>query len=292
MSKTGIWIGGGVMAAIIALVTALNTFTVVSVGEEGVTSSFGVVHEDPIYGFNVVMPWYSVDSYSNQSQTRTWDDVGIPSQDKFKTNMDISYTGNFVVGAGPAAREATGTADAYMRTHVDKKVLACSIKAGSTITKSQMFFEETTQRTMANYVTDCTNKYLLEEAQAAYVVSEVQFTDIRLDKRVEGFMVKTKEREEAEEQQKSDTRRANEKAQIKVQDSLAAAQAAENKRIERQHLADASFYEKQKEAEGNRALADSITPELIDYLRAKQWNGQYPQQYTTLSEGKATMLIK
>lgn len=280
-------IGAIVVAALTAVLIAWNSWTIIPVGEEGVTNSFGKVHPEEIYGFNWVPFWYSVDEYSLQHETRTWSDAGIPSQDKFKTNMDISFTGHFIKGRGAEIRENTGVDSYYLDTHVDKKVLSCTIKAGGTVEKSQRFFDEEVQKMMSRYVADCVNTYIVEEAGAGYEVTEVQFTDIRLDPQVKAFMVKTKEREEGERQQESLTRAAEEKAKIIVQDASARDQAAEYDKAARMKAADAALYEQQQQAAGNKELAQSLTPELIEYIRAKNWDGKLP----THALGENTMMM-
>lgn len=283
-------IKSGLLASVLVIgaLIALNSWTIVPAGEEGVSSSFGEVHQEPLYGFNWVPFWWDIDEFSNQYQTLTWDDVGIPSQDKFKTNMDISYTGRFIRGQGPIIRNSTGKAELYLNTHVNKKILSCAIKAGGTVEKSQRFFDEDVQKMMALYVADCTNEYIQTEADNGFEVTEVQFTDIRLDPQVRQFMVKTKEREEGERQQESLTRAAKERAKIIEQDAEARDKAAAFDRDARMKAADAALYEKQMEAKGNRELAKSITSELVEYTKAKRWNGQMPS--TVAGEGTGMIL--
>lgn len=281
-------IGIAAIITFFAVIVGLNSWTIVPAGEEGVSSAFGEVHDEPLYGFNLVPFWYTIDEYSNQLKTHTWDDVGVPSKDKFKTNMDISFTGLFVKGKGPSIRLETGTSGRYMETHVNKMVLSCAIKAGGTVENSQKFFDEDTQKEMARYVAECTNDYLIAEAGGGYTVTEVQFTDIRLDPQVKAFMVKTKEREEGERQQESETRAAKEKAKIIEQNAEAADKAAAFNRDARMKAADALLYEKQMEAKGNLELAKSITPALVEYTKAKQWDGKMPT--TVAGEGTGMIL--
>ena len=81
----------GIVASILLMVLALNSFTIVSTGSEASVESFGKVHTGKVLtGFNIVAPWWGIDEYNNLLETETLEDKGIPSQDKFKTQMDIS----------------------------------------------------------------------------------------------------------------------------------------------------------------------------------------------------------
>jgi len=263
-------------------ITALNCFTIVKVGSEASVSSFGKVHMDKNYeGFNLVMPWWTIDDYSLQHETRLFEDLGVASKDKFKTNMDVAFTGNFVTTTAASNRNGTGTASKYKSTHVDKRVLSCLTKAGGEVKDSQAFFETHIQIQLAESTLDCVNDYL--DGVGGYKLSTIQFSDIRLDPRVQQFMVDTKQRQEKENQQASQLRIKDLEAQetIKVAESNEIASIS-NKAAAR-NMADAERYAKEQEAAGNVKLSRSITPGLTKYIEAQRWNGS--KATTILAEG-------
>ncbi len=277
----------GAVAALILVITAANVYTVVSVGSEASVESFGEVHEDKILeGFNFVLPWWGIDEYSHQHATTTIDDFRLASQDKFKTNIDVSVTGNFIRGSAITNRAGTGNAKRFLATHVDKRVLSCLTKAGGDVETSQAFFEKEIQVQLAESAIDCTNKYL--QTIGGYEVSAIQFSDIRLDPIVKQFMVKTKERQEAENQQESELRIKD----LQAQEIIKVAQANETASISNKtaaaNVTDAAFYNTLKEAEANILLAKSVTPALIKYVEANRWNGS--KLTTGLSQGTSVLL--
>lgn len=257
-------------------VFALNCFTIVSTGSEASVESFGEVHEKKILtGFNFVMPWWGIDEYSTLLETNSYDDLGIASQDKFKTNMDVAFTGAFLYGYADKTRGTTGTSGKFLEVHVYKRVLSCLTKAGGTVKNSQAFFEESVQIDMGRRTLSCVNDYL-KEVGGQYQLTSVQFSDIRLDPTVKKFMVQTKKRQEEENQAESSLQIAETLAQKIVKTSEAKLLAAENDKEARKLAADALYYEKQQEAKGNKELAKSLSKELVDYTKANRWNGKLP----------------
>lgn len=260
-----------ILVAILAI-ASLNCFTIVSVGEEAAVSSFGKVHEGKnLTGFNLVLPWWNVDEYKLQHQTETLDDLEVASQDKFKTNMDLAYTGNFIQDTADKNRKGTGTASKYLETHVEKRIKSCITSAGVSVENSQAFFTKVTQDFLAEETRGCVNSYL--ETIGGYEITAIQFSDIRLDPVVKRFMIATKERAEQEEQQNSLLQIADLKAQEVTKISAAGLLASADNKLAENNKTDAKLYAAKAEAKGNKELAASVTPELIAYIRAQRWDG-------------------
>jgi regulator of protease activity HflC (stomatin/prohibitin superfamily) len=268
-------LSGLVAGLLITIIVALNSFTICGVGEECTATAFGKVVQEDITGFEVVPFWYTIGTLNIKDQSWAFNDMGVPAKDKFKTSMDVSFNGKFMSGFGGEITNNVGTPSQFLQTHVDKPMRSCVIKAGTATENSKMFFDEATQRLMAETTKECVNLYLdnIKDTEGAFMVTEVRFSDIRLDTRVEAMIVKTKEREEAEERQASQLRIKDLEAQ-EVEKVAAAnkAAAADNR--------DAAIFKAEGvkqamilEAEGNQKLAKSLTPELTAYTLAKLWNG-------------------
>ena len=264
-----------IVGSILSLVVALNCFTIVTTASEASVESFGKVHEGKILtGFNLVAPWWGIDEYDTLLVTNKLDNKGIPSKDKFKTTMDIDYTGHFTGGNVDKIRGTTGNAAKYLNTHVENKILSCAIKAGGTVKESQAFFSEDTQIAMANYVISCVNDYInSDKVGGGYEITQIQFTDISLAEEVRRFMVQTKERQEQEDQQRSKLEIADLKAQEVTKVSAANREASADNKIAAKNNSDAKLYDMQQQALGNIALSKSLTPQLIEYTKAQRWNG-------------------
>lgn len=286
MSKQIGAILGLAFGALVCVVGA-NCFTIPSVNHQAAATSFGEVIEDKVIeGFTIVAPWWTIDQYNNAPQTYTFDDLGIASQDKFKTNMDVAFTGAFDRGVADKIRKL-GTASAYLQTHVEKRVLSCTTKAGGEVQDSQAFFEKHTQETLGASTLTCVNDYLA--TVGGYKLTSVQFSDIRLDPKVKEFMVQTKARQEAENQATSDLNIAEKKAQEVVKRAEADRSAAAANKDAQKLNSEARFYDIQLQAKGNLELSRSVTPELVEYTKAKNWNGVLP---THVLGDKTGMFIK
>lgn len=277
-----------VSVAVLSLagLVGVNCFTIPSVNHQAAATSFGEVIEGKVIeGFNIVAPWWTIDQYNNAPQTYTFDDLGIASQDKFKTNMDVAFTGAFDKGVADKTRKL-GTASSYLQTHVEKRVLSCITKAGGEVPDSQAFFEKHTQETLGSSTLACVNDYLA--TVGGYKLTSVQFSDIRLDPKVKEFMVQTKARQEAENQATSDLNIAEKKAQEVVKRAEADRSAAAANKDAQKLNSEARFYDIQLQAKGNLELTKSLTPELVDYTKAKNWNGVLP---THVLGDKTSMFI-
>lgn len=267
---------GGIVVFLILAILALNCYTIVSTNSQASVESFGQVHQGKILeGFNFVMPWWGIDEYSQQYVTKSYDDLKIASQDKFKTNMDVSFTGYFEPAYADKIRGTSGTAAQFLGTHVDKRVLSCQTKAGLTVETSQAFFDKVIQVKMSDFTLNCVNDYIMTIG-GGYTLVTVQYSDIRLDPIVRGFMVETKKRQEGENQALSDLQIADTNAQKLVKTSAAKLLSAANDKKAAALAAEAVAYAMAQEAAGNAKLAKSVTPALTAYMKAKAWNGVLP----------------
>jgi len=290
---------GSVMAVLLAIVIIFNCYTIVNTNHEASVESFGEVKKGEILtGFNWVAPWWGIDEYSTEHEIMSYEDLGVASQDKFKTNMDVSFTGSFKYGYADKTRASSGDANRFLETHVYKRILSCLTKAGAEVPNSQAFFNKEIQVGLSNSTINCVNSYL-DGVGGQYVISTVQFSDIRLDKRVQSFMVETKKRQEQENQATSDLHIAEINAQKVVKQSKAKLDAADNNKQSAILLAEgakqANILEAEGisaslilEAEGNTKLNKSITDELTEYVKAKRWDGKLP---TTMAGTGTEFLI-
>jgi len=269
---------GGVSAALIVVIIALNSFTICNVGEECTATAFGKIAREDMTGFNIVPFWYDIKVLNIQDQSWSFNDMGVPSQDKFKTSMDVSFNGQFNSLYGGEITTNVGSPAQFLSTHVNKPMRSCVIKAGTDVENSQMFFEKTTQQAMASSSLSCINNYLdnLSEVGGAFSVTEVRFSDINLDTKVQAMIVMTKERQEAENRQESALRIKDLEAQevqvIAAANKIAASDNKEAAILVAEGVKQAMILE----AEGNEKLAKSITTGLADYVKAKAWNGVLP----------------
>lgn len=266
------------VAGVFGIIAALNSFTIVPEGKEKAGATFGKVHEQPYAsGFHIVNPLADFFEYDLQEMTYSWEDVGVPAQDNLKTNMDVHVTGRFISGKAPQIRDSIGSQNNFLNSQVTKRVRAIVIEVGKEKAKqSQAFFGESTLGVMEDEIVSRLNSELNDRG---YEITAVKFSDIRLPSVVTDAIVKTKEANQKVATQQALLDIQQKKAQETVNTATANAEAAEQNRIAASKVADAKLYAMQQEAAGNKSLAASVTPSLIELKKAEAallWNGVMP----------------
>jgi len=123
----------------------------------------------------------------------------------------------------------------------------------------------------SNYEMNAALEQAMDERNAATMTLQTQKTNIEIEKE---RAVADKEIAKIEAEKAAETRKINAEAE------------AEAKRIAAQAEADAIRLKAEAEAAGNKAIAESLTPELNENLKWKQWNGSYA---TTITSGSVIM---
>ena len=271
-------IGVSVLTAIVVLVIAFNGWTIVGVGKEKVGSTFGKVHESALTsGFHFVNPLADFERYDLQEMTYTWEDLGVPAQDNLKTSMDVAITGHFMSGMTATVRENIGSDDAFMASQVNRRIPAMIVEVGKELAVvSQDFYGETT---LARMETEIKYRLNLELNPRGYNITTVKFSDINLPLVVTDAIVKTKKRQQEVNEQLAKLQIADLQAQEKTAQAQAASKSAAFNATAAELAADAELYRVKRVAEGNLALASSVTDELISLKEAEAgllWNGVMP----------------
>jgi len=284
---------------VLAGVLALNSYTVVQDGTAKTGKLFGEIQQD-VYtaGFHVVNPLVDMTTFDIKENMFKLDNVSIPSQDKFKSQADVTVQWSIDPMKLPQLQRTIGD-----QTQIQDKVLVQPLlsilrEAGRDVEKAQDLFKADVQDKIQSHVqTELQNTALLYGIK----IHAVYIKDITLPEVIQRSIVKTKELEEQE---------AQERARLKQQELIYARQtaeaeaqalSAEQQKIAAQHKADAeayrvekeadaNLYSKQKEAEGNIALAKSVTKDLlalrdkeIELKTAENWKGGCTQDCTELS---------
>jgi len=262
----------------------------VGVGKEKVGSTFGKVHDEALSpGFYIVNPLADFERYDLQEVTYTWEDLGVPAQDNLKTSMDVAVTGHFIRGMTAEVRTKIGSSDGFMASQVDRRVPAMIVEVGKEFAKtSQDFYGETTLARMETAIVDRLNQELQHRG---YTVTTIKFSDINLPPVVTSAIIKTKSRQQEVNEQAAKLEIADLQAQEKTAQALATANSATHMATAVREAADADLYRIQRVAEGNLALANSVTSDLIKLKEVEAkllWNGQMP---TTMLGDSANVLM-
>lgn len=275
----------------IAFLIAINSYTTVNAGHNKVATLFGEVKQEPLpEGFHIVNPLLDFTTFDLRQVTNTWQKIQVPSQDKLKTSMDVSVTFRLDSSQTPRVLQETGNLNAVVAKHITPKVRSLLREAGKSVARSQDFYLDTVQQDLQLYMEDGLAKYLEPKG---VIVEAVLFRDVTLPNVVTSAVVQTKERQEQLEREKAQLQIVEQQAQQQVKQAEAREQAAIADANAKRTHADAEAYRILKEAtsqaDANKALAKSITPELVKYNSIERWNGAYPS--TLLSGGDAGGLI-
>lgn len=287
---TPVKLGIAAVVTVLAVIIGFNSFTSVGVGKEKVGATFGKVHSEALTsGVHLVNPLADFEKYDLQEVTYSWNDLGVPAQDNLKTDMDVSVTGHFIAGATVQVRTEQGSASGFLSNQVKRRVPAIVVEVGKELAKSsQDFYGETTLARMETAIVQRLNSELNPRG---YNITAVKFSDINLPQVVTTAVIKTKQRTEEVNRQTADLAIADLKAQEKTAAAKAAAASAEFNAQAVREAADAELYRITQEAEGNKALARSVTPNLIKLKEAEaalKWNGVMP---TTVMGESASILM-
>lgn len=272
------------------LFLGFNAYTTVDPGHNKVVTFFGKVRPDPLpEGFHVVNPLLKFVDYDLRDITHTILDIEVPSQDKLKTQMDVSIVFKLNPKETPTILQEIGKLESVIDKHIIPKTHSLLREGGKGVRQSQDFFLDMVQRELQTYMETGLREYLEPKG---VIVTAVLFRDITLPKVVTDAVIQTKERQEQLEREKAQLQIVEQQAQQQVKQAEAKEKAATAEANAKKIQADAEAYRIEKEAQAqakaNKELAGSVTPELIRYNAIQRWDGKYPQ---TLMSGKPDGLI-
>lgn len=265
-----------------ALIGALNSYTVVQDGTVKTQTFLGKVNPIPLgSGFHVVNPFASFDTFSTKDIALKFDKLQVPSQDKFKSTVDITVMMQFDGGKAPMNRINAGTQDQALNKYVEEKLLSTIREFGKSVPTAQALFSADVQSQLQTAIQQEVEEYA---RPYGYSVKQVFLQDISLPEVIMTQVTNTKIREEQVNAAKADLAKIEQVSQQKVKEAEAARQSRENMAVANERDADATLYAAKKEAEANAVLQRTITPEMIrwkeldvEIIKAKAYKGDVPQ---------------
>ena len=228
-------------------------------GHTGVVTTFGRVENYTLdSGLHMVAPWKSVIKMDNRVQKQTAN-LACFSSDIQEVSM--AYTVNYQISKSNAMTLYSTVGTDYYATVIapniaeSVKIVTARYTAESLVEKRNELAEEI-EALLASKL----EPYSIEVSGTS--IEDMDFTDAFTD--------------------------AVEAKQVAQQNKLRAETEAEQRKVEAQAAADvrkleadAAAYETTTkagaEAEANQKIAASLTPELIEYLYAQNWNGELPK---------------
>ena len=266
-----------ILIPVLVLVAFLSCIRVVPTGHTGIVTTFGKVEEASLEaGPNFVLPWQKVINLDNRVQK-----VNIQTE-AFSSDIQqvqVSTTINYSINS----KTAYTLYKTVGRNYYDNIILPRAL--------------ENVKAVFANYTAEnlIANREILSgeivtamkadmEPYGITVndisIEDIDFTDAFTDA-VEAKQVAAQEKLTAQTKQEQLTMEQQAQAE---RDVIAAQAELEVTKIQ----AESAYYAGEKEAEVNKKIAESLTPELVQYYYVQRWNGQLPT--TVLGEGGSFLI--
>ena len=279
---------GSFVALIVALVLAFSMIKTVPTGYTGILTSFGKVEPNTVSaGVHVIAPWQKIVKLDNRTQKVS---VETDTFSKDIQQVKVSLAVNFCIDQTTAQELYKTVGVNYYESVVlprileNVKAVVAEYSAENLVAKRGELSDEILTR-----LTDDAAAYGINIISIS--VEDIDFTDEFTDA-VERKQVATQNKLAAETEQAQKTmeeQAAADRAVISAkakaeQDVIAANAELEVTKIQ----AEAALYAGEKEAEMNKRIAESLTPNLVKYYYIKQWEGVLPK--TVLGEDNSFMI--
>ncbi len=284
MKKKG-FIGAIILAIVIfgGVILGFTCTERIPAGYVGVVYNMngGVDGEVLTQGWHLVAPTKKVTTYSigiEQSYLTSDDRGDSPNDESFniptsdgktvKVNLEFSYRFDEERVAQTFTMFKGKSGDVIKDTFIKPKIVAWTQEVSANYPVTDIFGDK---RTEINAELDV---YLREKFdQYGIVIDTVNFTDISVDAETEAAIQKKVNAQQ--ELELAHTQAETAKVQAEKEKEVARI-AAEKAVIEAQAKADALQIAANAEAEANRKIASSLTPELIEKIKYEQWDGKMP----------------
>lgn len=279
---------GSVVALIVAVILAFSMIKTVPTGYTGILTTFGKVEPNTVSaGVHVIAPWQKIVKLDNRTQKVS---VETDTFSKDIQQVKVSLAVNFCIDQATAQELYKTVGVNYYESVVlprileNVKAVVAEYSAENLVAKRGELSDEILTR-----LTDDAAAYGINIISIS--VEDIDFTDEFTDaverKQVASQNKLAAETEQAqktmEEQAAADRAVISAKAKAE-QDVIAANAELEVTKIQ----AEAALYAGEKEAEMNKRIAESLTPNLVKYYYIKQWEGVLPK--TVLGEDNSFMI--
>ena len=288
---------GGVLLAVamvVALICVVACLKKVPAGYVGVVYNMngGVDGEILSQGWHLVSPTKKVTTYSigieqsyltseNKGDSKEDESFSIPTSDgkTVRVNLEFSYRFDEARVANTFVTFKGKSGETIKDTFIKPKVIAWTQEVSANYPVTDIFGDKRTaiNAELDTYLKDKFDKY-------GIVIDTVNFTDISVDTETAAAIQKKVTAQQELELANIEAQTAKVQAE---KDKQVAQIAAETAVIKAEAEADVLRIAAEAEADANRKIAQSLTPELIDKIKYEQWNGELP----TVSGGTSIVSI-
>ena len=279
---------GSFVVLIVAVILAFSMIKTVPTGYTGILTTFGKVEPNTVSaGIHVIAPWQKIVKLDNRTQKVS---VETDTFSKDIQQVKVSLAVNFCIDQATAQELYKTVGVNYYDSVVlprileNVKAVVAEYSAENLVAKRGELSDEILTR-----LTDDAAAYGINIISIS--VEDIDFTDEFTDA-VERKQVATQNKLAAETEQAQKTMEEQAAADRAVISAKAKAEQdviAENAELEVTKIqAEAALYAGEKEAEMNKRIAESLTPNLVKYYYIKQWEGVLPK--TVLGEDNSFMI--
>ena len=275
--KAGLPLILGIAAAVVVL--AGSCFTSVPTGHTGVVTTFGKVENFTLdAGIHGKLPWQEVVLLDNRVQKAR---VELNCFSSDIQEVKVIYTVNYQISKENAMTIYSNIGTLYYDTVITPnvsesvKVMTARYTAENLVASRDELSEK-----IENLLSEQLNRYNIVVVGTS--IEDMDFTDA-FTNAVEAKQVAAQNKLQAEIEQQQKIMEQKSSAERAVIDANAAAEVA---RIQAEAdlavtkiQADAAEYAGQKEAAKNKAIAENLTKDLLNYYYVQQWNGILPNYY-------------
>ena len=271
--------GGGFASMVCVLLAIIivgaSCISTVPTGHTGILTTFGRVEERNLpEGMNFHAPWQNITTITNKEQRDSGSGLAF-SKDMQEVSYAYTTRHQLLSAYAPNVYKTVGTD--YYNIVIDPTVNAViKEQIGKANAEGLITSREGVTALVNNEVAELCSAYGLN---VTVIIDNFDFTDA-FTTAVEAKQVATQEKLRAQTEQERLTMEAQQKAErnrIEAQSAAEIARINAEADLEVQRIsADAAEYAGQKEAAVNTAIAQSVTPELIEYQYALRWDGKLP----------------
>ncbi|MBO4355638.1 MAG: prohibitin family protein, partial [Clostridia bacterium] len=268
-----------VVIAIVGLIIVLNCLTSVPTGYSGIVTTFGKVENNILdAGLHLKLPWQKVVKMDNRNQKGTLELIAFS---KDIQEVAVSYSINYQIEKANAQNIYKSVGVRYYETIMIPRIEE-AVKSNIAKYTAETLIESRT--TLSDEIFKILkadlSTYNIEVISTA--IENIDFSDA-FTNAVEMKQVAAQnklraqiEQEQANIEQEAKAKRAIIEAQAAADTAKIAAEAdLEVTKIQ----ADAAEYAGQKDAAINKAIGETMTPDLLQYYYIKQWDGKLPATY-------------
>ena len=284
----------GILSFVVSIIASaalvfLSCVASVPTGHTGVITTFGKVENTTFdAGFNIKLPWQSVVNMDNRVQKANTSLACFSSDIQ---EVTVSYTLNYQIDKANAQEIYKTVGISYFDTVIVPNIAEAVKVVTARYTAEQLVGSRAElAAAIEKALAESLEKYNIQVVSAA--IEDMDFTDA-FTNAVEAKQVAAQNKLQAEIEQAQKVMEEEAAAEIAIIEANANAETAkikaESDLAVSKIQADAAEYAGQKEAAANKAIADSITDELLEYYYIQQWNGELPDTYVG-SEDVSTII--